>query len=48
MLALDVAQDDDPGTGALIATAVILILLALVLVLLVQFVRRRSGRPPQQ
>lgn len=49
ILALDVQVDDDPGNGALIATAIILVVLALVLVFLVQLIRRRrSGRPPQQ
>ena len=35
---------DDPGNGALILTAVILILLAFILVLAIQLIRRRSNR----
>ncbi len=42
-LMLALAQDD-PGNGALILAAVILILLAFVLVLAVQLIRRRSNR----
>jgi uncharacterized protein HemX len=49
LLPVDVASDE-PGSGALVAAAVILIVLALAVVGLVYFIaQRRSGRqPPQQ